>query len=48
MEVKIADSWKEKLSEEFQKPYFLELVTFVKEQYANHTCYPKGGKIFVL
>lgn len=46
MEVKIEASWKEKLQREFSKPYFSELVAFVKEEYASKTIYPPGSKIF--
>lgn len=46
MNVKIADSWKNVLNEEFQKPYFKELASFVKEEYTKNTCYPKGADIF--
>ena len=30
MDVKIEPSWKEALKNEFTKPYFLEIVTFLK------------------
>ena len=46
MDVQINDSWKGLLSGEFEKPYFKELVNFVKEEYQNYTIYPKGKKIF--
>lgn len=46
MEIKLESSWKSILSEEFDKPYFLELIQFVKEEYAKHTCYPSGKHIF--
>lgn len=46
MNVKIADSWKNVLNKEFQKPYFKELASFVKEEYTQNTCYPKGTDIF--
>ena len=46
MNVKIEESWKKRLSEEFEKDYFKNLVEFVKEEYANHTIYPPGNKIF--
>lgn len=46
MDVKIAHSWKELLSEEFHKPYFQELISFVKKEYKTQTIYPKGGDIF--
>jgi uracil-DNA glycosylase len=46
MQVKIADSWKNILQSEFEKPYFKELTNFVKNAYQEHTCYPKGKDIF--
>ena len=46
MDVKIAESWKNHLSEEFSKPYFEKLTGFVKEEYTNHTIYPPGKLIF--
>ncbi|MGY0407924.1 MAG: uracil-DNA glycosylase [Polaribacter sp.] len=46
MQVKIADSWKKNLQTEFEKPYFKDLTSFVKNEYQNHTCYPKGQDIF--
>ena len=46
MEVKIAADWKALLQEEFDKPYFEELIRFVKEEYATHRIYPRGSNIF--
>ncbi len=46
MDVNIESSWKEQLKEEFDKPYFSGLVDFVKFEYTNNTCYPKGTEIF--
>jgi uracil-DNA glycosylase len=46
MNVKIAPSWKEHLSEEFDKPYFHSLAAFVKKEYSEHTVYPPGKEIF--
>jgi uracil-DNA glycosylase len=46
IDVKIESSWKEKLVSEFEKPYFSALVEFVKNEYATHTVYPKGNRIF--
>ncbi|MFC5045317.1 uracil-DNA glycosylase [Aquimarina hainanensis] len=46
MEVNIADSWKKQLGDEFKKPYFGELVSFVKNEYSSTNCYPKGKEIF--
>lgn len=46
MDVKIDASWKEKISSEFEKPYFIKLSEFVREEYHNKTVYPPGGLIF--
>ena len=47
MDVKIEASWKEVLKNEFAKPYFLEIVTFLKtEKTAGKILYPPGPLIF--
>ncbi len=46
MNVRISPSWNELLSSEFEKPYFQALTAFVKKEYSEHTCYPKGKEIF--
>ena len=46
MSIKIHDSWKNALQNEFEKEYFDALITFVKEEYQSHTCYPPGNQIF--
>ncbi|MBT8308467.1 MAG: uracil-DNA glycosylase [Maribacter sp.] len=46
MTVNIDASWKQSLAQEFEQSYFLELVSFVKREYGQHTCYPKGKHIF--
>lgn len=46
MDVKIAPDWKALLEEEFSKPYFEELIRFVKEEYATRRIYPRGSNIF--
>jgi len=47
MDVKIEPSWKEVLYQEFSKPYFLQIVTFLRtEKLAGKTIYPPGGLIF--
>ena len=46
MDVKIEESWKSVLAEEFQKAYFLKLTAIVKQEYKQHPCYPPGGQIF--
>lgn len=44
--IKIEDSWKMVLNEEFKKPYFQNLTQFIKEEKANKTVYPPGSLIF--
>jgi len=47
MEVKIEASWKDALKEEFTKPYFRQVVNFLKmEKMAGKTIYPPGNLIF--
>ena len=47
MDVKIEPQWKEKLSGEFDKEYFTNLVKFLHaEKAAGKTIYPPGGLIF--
>jgi uracil-DNA glycosylase len=46
MDVKIAPSWKSRLSDEFNKSYFLQLIEFVKQEYQTQTVYPPGKEIF--
>lgn len=47
MEVQIEESWKTVLLAEFQKPYFAEIVGFLKhEKLAGKTIYPPGKLIF--
>lgn len=46
MDVKIEESWKQHLSEEFNKDYFKDLIDFVRDEYRNGRCYPPGGRIF--
>lgn len=46
MDVKIEESWKNILQDEFEKPYFNSLIDFVKSEYQSQTCYPKGADIF--
>lgn len=42
----ISKGWEEQLQQEFEKPYFKTLSTFVNTEYANHTCYPIRESIF--
>ena len=46
MDVKIEDSWKALLADEFSKPYFEQLTAFVRDEYRQHTVYPPGSAIF--
>lgn len=46
MNVQIETSWKEKLADEFEKPYFKELTDFVRQEYKIQVCYPPGNLIF--
>ncbi|MBA9078057.1 MULTISPECIES: uracil-DNA glycosylase [Rufibacter] len=46
MQVKIESSWQQVLQDEFEKPYFQELIQFVKSEYATTEVYPAGKNIF--
>lgn len=45
-DVKIEESWKEALKDEFEKPYFKDLSSFVKQEYLSKTIYPNPKDIF--
>ena len=46
MDIKIDESWKNLLKEEFEKEYFINLVDFVKSEYNKYKVYPQGKNIF--
>ena len=46
MDVKIEQSWKTRLQNEFEKEYFINLTNFVKNEYDSYTVYPPGRLIF--
>ena len=47
MDVKIEQSWKDLLSDEFEKDYFKKLTDFVRSEYlSGKTVYPAAKKIF--
>lgn len=46
VQVKIEPSWKERLQEEFDKPYFENLIAFVKQEYCSYRVFPPGNLIF--
>ncbi len=45
-DIRLEESWKSRLSAEFSKPYFTELIKFVRTEYATATVYPPGKEIF--
>lgn len=46
MNVEINESWKKELGDEFEKKYFKELASFVKQEYQSKTVYPKPENLF--
>lgn len=46
MDVKIEESWKNALQQEFEKPYFYQLTGFVRREYAENVIYPPAKNIF--
>jgi uracil-DNA glycosylase len=46
MDVRIEQSWKQHLMPEFDKPYFVNLTNFVRDQYRTKTIYPPAKLIF--
>ena len=42
----IGNDWDDVLKEEFDQPYFNELIEFVKKEYKEKTIYPKQNEIF--
>ena len=46
MNVKLDDSWKNNLNHHINSEQFRNLVDFVKAEYQDNVCYPKGSLIF--
>lgn len=46
MDVKIEESWKAVLTDEFQKDYFSRLTDFIKTEYKTTKIYPPAKLIF--
>jgi uracil-DNA glycosylase len=46
MNVRIDESWREVLQEEFDKPYFEFLTSFVRQEYRSAVCFPPAALIF--
>ena len=44
--VRIGNDWDEILADEWQKPYYLKLREQLKNEYKNHTVFPKANDIF--
>ncbi len=44
--VNIGNDWDNILQDEFKKEYYLKLREFLKNEYREHTIYPKAGDIF--
>lgn len=45
-DIRIDLSWKDRLKDEFEKPYFQTLTEFVRAEYQTATVYPPGKEIF--
>lgn len=46
MNINIHTDWKDILKDEFEKPYFIDLMKKLNEEYRNFTVYPKEDFIF--
>ncbi len=46
MSIKINDSWKEVLINEFESDYFIQLKSFLVEEKKHYNIYPPGSQIF--
>ena len=46
MNINIHNSWRKKLINEFEQPYFRNLEAFVKNEYSSTTCCPPVDLIF--
>ncbi|MDD3771351.1 MAG: uracil-DNA glycosylase [Weeksellaceae bacterium] len=46
MNLKIENSWKKVLEDEFEKNYFKNLMEFLNSEYENHTVYPPKHQLF--
>lgn len=46
MNVKLEESWKKRLQDQFDKEYFVKLTNFVREKYKDGAVYPPPSKIF--
>ncbi|UHG92420.1 uracil-DNA glycosylase [Spirosoma oryzicola] len=46
MNVSIAESWQTRLQPEFDKPYFVQLAEFLRQEYSTQRVYPPGRLMF--
>ena len=46
MDVKIEESWRKHIGAEFDKQYFIDLTSFVRQEYIQTMCYPPAKMIF--
>ena len=46
MQTSLQASWKAVLKDEFEKPYFEQLNTYILKEYNQFTCYPPKNEIF--
>ena len=46
MDVKMEESWKKELHDEWSKDYFVRLTNFVRNEYATKQIFPPGRQIF--
>ena len=46
MNVRIDESWRERLQSEIDAPYFAQLADFVRHEYATTRVYPPGSQMF--
>jgi uracil-DNA glycosylase len=46
MDVRIEESWKAKLKDEFDKDYFVRLTEYIREEYRSNVIYPPASLIF--
>ena len=45
-EIRIEESWKRVLADEWEKDYFTRLTSWVREQYRQGPVFPPGSRIF--
>ena len=46
MNIKIEESWKRELADEWEKEYFIRLTEFVRQEYSTKQIFPPGRQIF--